>query len=316
MPKTEIQLRHKKVNSSNNLLYLSVLAFILISTTAIALNTDISDVITYVYPQKITKAYSDLPVLNENAKYPILSAQSVMAVDLTSGVTLYEKDPNKALLPASTTKILTALVAIDTYELEQVLKVGRINVEGQKMGLVAGEEIKFIDLLNGLLIYSANDAAEVLAQNHPGGRALFIGLMNKKVKDLGLTNSHFTNPVGLDDGAQYSTARDLIVVAKYAMQNSLFSEIVGTKEKIVKSVDGKFIHRLINLNKLLGTVEGVKGVKTGWTENARENLVTYVERDNRKVMIVVLGSSDRFGETKELVEWVYSNYKWEEVKPE
>src|SRR3989344_6560691 len=156
-----------KVNPNSNLLYLSTLAFILISTTTIALNTDISDVITYIYPQKATKVYSDLPILKDNAKYPILSAQSVMAVDLTSGVTLYEKDPNKALLPASTTKILTALVAIDTYEPEAVLKVGRINVEGQKMGLVMGEEIKFIDLLNGLLIYSANDAAEVLAQNHP-----------------------------------------------------------------------------------------------------------------------------------------------------
>ena len=146
-----------KKTSSNNLLYLSLLSFVLIATSAISLNSKFDVISTYIYSPKITKTYSDLPVLSENAKYPILSAQSVMAVDLTSGVTLYEKDPNKALLPASTTKILTALVAIDTYELEQVLKVGRINVEGQKMGLVTGEEIKFIDLLNGLLIYSAND---------------------------------------------------------------------------------------------------------------------------------------------------------------
>lgn len=308
MPKSKSQ-------PNSNFLYLSVLAFILISTTAISLNNGLDNIVTYIYPEKTTKTYSDLPVLAEGAKYPILSAQSVMAVDLTSGVTLYEKDPNKALLPASTTKILTALVAIDTYEPEQVLKVGKISVEGQKMGLVWGEEIKFIDLLNGLLIYSANDAAEVLAQNHPAGRAVFIGLMNKKVNDLGLTNSHFTNPVGLDDGAQYSTTRDLVVVAKYAMQNSVFAEIVNTKEITVKSVDGRFIHKLVNLNKLLGTVEGVMGVKTGWTENARENLVTYINRDNRKVMVVLLGSSDRFGETKELIEWIYSNYTWEKVIP-
>lgn len=308
MPKNKSQL-------DSNLLYLSLLAFVLISTSAIALNNGLDNIVTYIYPEKNTKAYSDLPVLNENAKYPTLSAQSVMAVDLTSGVTLYEKDPNKPLLPASTTKILTALVAIDTYQPEQVLKVGRISVEGQKMGLVTGEEIKFIDLLNGLLIYSANDAAEVLAQNYIGGRTMFISLMNKKVKDLGLTNSHFTNPVGLDDGEQYSTARDLIIVAKYAMQNPIFAEIVGTKEKTVKNIDGKISHRLVNINKLLGEVPGVMGVKTGWTENARENLVTYINRDNRKVMTVVLGSSDRFGETKELIEWIYSNYKWEEVKP-
>lgn len=293
-----------------------MLSFILIATSAIALNNGIENVVTYVFPEKKVKAYSDLPILKEDARYPVVSAQSVMAVDLVSGVTLYEKDPNKALLPASTTKILTALVALDTYEPEQVLKVGRISVEGQKMGLVTGEEIKFIDLLNGLLIFSANDAAEVLAQNHRGGRALFVGLMNKKVKDLGLTNSHFTNPVGLDDGAQYSTTRDLVIIAKYAMQNPTFAEIVGTKEKIVKSIDNRFTHRLSNINKLLGEVDGVKGVKTGWTENARENLVTYIERDNRKVMTVVLGSSDRFGETKELIEWIFSNYTWQEVKPE
>jgi serine-type D-Ala-D-Ala carboxypeptidase (penicillin-binding protein 5/6) len=300
----------------NKFLYLLMLSFVLISTTAISANTNINEIIKYITPQKNTKAYSDLPVLNEGAVYPIVSAQSVMAVDLTSGVTLYEKDPNKALLPASTTKIVTALVAIDTYLPDQVLKVGKVTVEGQKMGLVWGEEIKFIDLLNGLLIYSANDAAEVLAQNHPGGRDLFIGLMNKKVKDLGLTNTHFTNPVGLDSGAQYSTTRDLVVVAKEAMKNETFAEIVGTKEKIVKSVDNRFTHRLMNINKLIGEVDGVKGVKTGWTENARENLVTYIDRNNRKVMIVVLGSSDRFGETKELIEWVYGNYRWQEVKPE
>lgn len=299
----------------NQLLYLSILSFVFISTSAIALNNGLDEIVTYVFPEKITKAYSPLPTLKDGAKFPILSSQSVMAVDLTSGVTLYEKDPNKALLPASTTKIVTALVALDTYEENQVLKVGRVSVEGQKMGLVMGEEMKFIDLLNGLLIYSANDAAEVLAQNHPGGRALFIGLMNKKVKDLGLTNTHFTNPVGLDDGAQYSTTRDLVVVSKYAMKNPIFKEIVGTKEKTVYSVDNRFVHRLTNINKLLGTVPGVMGVKTGWTENARENLVTYVERENKKVMIVVLGSSDRFGETKELIDWIFDSYSWEEVKP-
>lgn len=303
-----------KPRQNNNLLYLSLLSFVLVSTTAISLNSGFDNIVTYIYPTK-NKVYSDLPVLKESAKYPILSAQSVMAVDLTSGVTLYEKDPNKALLPASTTKIVTALVAIDTYEPEQVLKVGKVAVDGQKMGLVINERIKFIDLLNGLLIYSANDAAEVLASNHPGGRDLFIALMNKKVKDLGLNNTHFSNPTGLDNGAQYSTTRDLVVVAKYSMENPIFAEIVGTKEKVVKSVDDKFKHKLVNINKLLGDVDGVKGVKTGWTENARENLVVYVERNNRKVMTVVLGSSDRFGETKELIEWIFDNYEWEEVIP-
>ncbi len=299
-----------------NLLYLALLTFILTSTTALSLSNNLDNITTHIFPEKKVKTYADLPTLKENARYPILSAQSVMAVDMVSGVTLYEKDPNKALLPASTTKIVTALVALDTYEPKQVLKVGRVTVEGQKMGLVQGEDMEFIDLLNGLLIYSSNDAAEVLASNHPGGRDFFIALMNKKVKDLGLSNTHFSNPTGLDNGAQYSTTRDLVVVSKYAMQNPIFAEIVATKEKVVKSADGKISHKLTNINKLLGTVPGVLGVKTGWTENARENLVTYINRDGRKVMIVVLASSDRFGETKELIEWIFENYSWKEVKPQ
>lgn len=302
--------------NKNKLLYLSMLSFILIATSAISLNNGIESVVTYVFPEKRVRAYSPLPILKDNASYPVLSAQSVMSVDLVSGVTLYEKDPNKALLPASTTKIVTALVAIDTYGENQVLKVGKTSVEGQKMGLVTGEEIKFIDLLNGLLIYSANDAAEVLAQNYPSGRDGFITAMNKKIKDLGLNNTHFSNPTGLDNGEQYTTTRDLIMVSKLAMKNPVFAKIVGTKEKTVKSVDGKISHRLVNINKLLDDVPGVLGVKTGWTENARENLVSYIDRDNKKVMTVVLGSSDRFGETKELIEWIYQSYSWTEVKPE
>ena len=208
---------------------------------------------------------------------------------------------------------MTALVSLDTYSSDQVLKVGKINIVGQKMGLVWGEEIKFIDLLKGLLIYSSNDAAEVLANNHPGGRELFIALMNKKAKDLGLNNTHFSNPSGLDEFNHYSTARDLITISKVAMKDPVFSKIVGTKEELVKSVNGKMSHKLVNINKLLGSVDGVLGVKTGWTENARENLVTYIDRNGKKVMIVVLGSSDRFGETKELIDWIYSNYSWEKV---
>ena len=154
-----------------------------------------------------------------------------------------------------------------------------------------------------------------MAQNYTGGRELFIALMNKKAKDLGLTNSHFSNPVGLDSVDQYSTTKDLIIISKVAMNNPVFAKIVGTKEKLIKSVDGRFTHRLTNINRLLGEVDGVKGVKTGWTEIARENLVTYIERDNRKIMIAVLGSQDRFGETKELIDWIFTNYSWSKVDP-
>ena len=97
------------------------------------------------------------------------------------------------------------------------------------------------------------------------------------------------------------------------MKNPLFSQIVGTKEKVVESYDGKIKHKLVNINELVGKVEGVLGVKTGWTQDARENLVTYIERDGSRVMIVLLASQDRFGETRELIDWIFENYEWREV---
>lgn len=304
-----------------NLLYLSLLSFVFIASSAISIasNTSIQkfnskEIVKEINTRFFNKKYSDLPTLKEGASFPILSSQSAVIIDMTSGITLYEKEPNKKLLPASTTKIMTALVALDTYQLDQELLVKNVKVEGQKMGLVVGEKIKFIDLLKGLLIYSANDAAEVLAQNHPAGRDVFIGLMNKKASDFGLRDTHFENPVGLDSVGQYSTTRDLVILSKQALKNQIFADIVKIKTDVVKSVDGVYTHRLTNINKLLGEVDGVMGVKTGWTENARENLVTYVVRDNRKIMLAVLGSSDRFGETKELIDWVFNNYTWESVE--
>src|SRR5258706_423742 len=160
----------------------------------------------------------------------------------------------------------------------------------------------------------ANDAAETLAQDYPGGYDAFINAMNTKAQDLSMTNSHFDNPVGLDGDGQRSTAKDLVRVSEVAMRNSEFAKVVGTKNITVHDDSTKFSYNLRNVNELLGSVPGVMGVKTGWTENARENLVTYIERDNHKIMIAILGSQDRFGETKELIDWIFTNYKWQEVK--
>jgi len=294
------------------LLYLSLLSFVFITSTALSLS---GGMVTSGRPPSASdnQLLASLPTLDAEATFPIISARAALAVDLDSGVTLYEKNPDKLLLPASTTKIITALVAMDYYPEEMVLKVGKFKVEGQKMGLVEGEEITVGNLLYGLLMFSANDAAEVLAQNFPGGRDSFIAAMNQKAQQLHLENSNFVNPSGLDGGNHFSTARDLVRVSQIAMENPKFAEIVGTKEKEIKSVDGLISHKLVNINELVGSVDGVLGVKTGWTEDARENLVTYIERDGKKIMIAVLASQDRFGETKELIEWIFDNYQWKEV---
>jgi D-alanyl-D-alanine carboxypeptidase len=306
----------KFFNNKNHFLYLSILVFVFVSTSALAISGQvvIPNQPFVNLPVKPSGVFPPNPVLAVSSSFPILSAQGALAVDLDSGVNLYEKNPDAKLLPASTTKIITALVALNTYSLDQVVTVGRINVVGQKMGLYQGEQITVENLFYGLLVYSANDAAEVLAQNFPGGYSAFVAAMNQKAIDLSMTNSHFDNPVGLDTDDQHSTARDLIRASEVAMRNPTFSKIVGTKQVTVTDVTGKSVYNLKNINELLGEIPGVLGIKTGWTENARENLVTYIEHDGHKVIIAVLGSQDRFGETRELIDWIFANYQWQEVK--
>lgn len=297
--------------------YLLIVSFIFIATSALSFKNfhKPNPAKASSSEKREVRVFSPVPVLDGNDHFPIMSAQSVLAIDIVSGVTLYEKNPDEKLLPASTTKIVTALVALDYYNLDQVLTVGNIKVEGQKMRLVSGEKMTVKDLLYGLLVFSANDAAEVLAENFPGGRKSFIAAMNLKAEELSLNNTYFSNPSGLEGLGHVSTARDLTRASEVALKNSFFRKVVATKEIQLTSVDGQIKHKIRNINELIGQVEGVLGVKTGWTENARENLVAYVERGNRKIMTVVLGSQDRFGETRELIEWIFSNYEWKEVAP-
>ncbi|OGM58843.1 hypothetical protein A3A75_06285 [Candidatus Woesebacteria bacterium RIFCSPLOWO2_01_FULL_39_10] len=301
------------------LFFLSLLSFFFIATSTLAITKFIPAFKNEISKVAPTENFENtslpmLPVLTGSNPSPSFTAHSVLAVDVSSQVNLYEKDPDSRVLPASTTKIVTALVAMDFSFPAEILTVGEeARIEGQKMGLVKGERILVEDLLYGLLVFSANDAAEVLANNYPGGRASFITAMNLKAEDLNLFNTSFNNPSGLDGNGLMTSARDLVRVAEFAMENSLFRKIVGTEEKVVEGSEGKFKHKLVNLNELLGKEEGVLGVKTGWTEGARENLVTYVDRDGKKIIIVVLGSQDRFGETKVLLDWIFENYEWKEV---
>lgn len=307
----------------DNFLYLLMVSFVFMATTALSLTKFSSTEPINISDAFARKNFPPLPVLSERVdSFPIFSAQAIMALDLESGLTLFEKNADIPHLPASTTKIMTAMVAMDYFSLKQELKVNGVSVEGQKMGLVSGEKILFEDLLYGLLIFSANDAAEVLAANYCKfeseqefcGREFFVEAMNQKAKELYLKNTTFKNPSGLEDYEHVSTARDLIRISKVAMKNELFAKIVSTEEYVATSTDGKYRHKLANINELIGKVDGVLGVKTGWTENARENLVTYIERGDRKIMIALLGSQDRFGETKELIDWVFESYEWVEIK--
>jgi D-alanyl-D-alanine carboxypeptidase len=301
----------------NYFLNFLILSFVFISTTALSLSITGSGkepqfpVVTFgkkIFPQN--------PVLKDGVStFPMISAQGVIVSDLGSGQVLYEKNSDSPLLPASTTKIVTALTAMDAFQPDQILTIPQgINVEGQKIGLFRGEQFRFEDLLEALLVYSANDAAMALALNYPGGYDSFVSAMNEKAKNLSMVNSNFENPVGLDSAGQTTTAKDLLRVSEVAMRNPVFERIVGLKTVDITDITGKNKYHLSNVNKLLDSVPGVAGIKTGWTENARENLVTYIERDGHKLIIVVLGSQDRFGETKELIDWIFASYEWQDVE--
>ncbi|MBI2268116.1 MAG: D-alanyl-D-alanine carboxypeptidase [Candidatus Blackburnbacteria bacterium] len=241
---------------------------------------------------------------------PVLSAKAVYVVDDESGEVLFSKNESEPVLPASTTKIATALVALTHYNLQDVLTVGKLDATGQTMDLQVGEEMSVENLLYGLLIFSANDAAEVLAQNYPGGRSNFIDAMNRLAKQQGLENTHFVNPVGFDEYLHFSSAQDLTKLAQYAIKNPVFAKIVATPEFSATNVDGTAVHKLANINELIGKVPGVLGIKTGWTESAGESLITLIERDGHKVVISLLGSADRFEETKVLLDWIFGSYEW------
>src|SRR3989344_5290426 len=208
-----------------------------------------------------------------------VSAAGVVVLDIDSLAYLYTRNENESLSPASTTKILTALVAIDTYELDEVLTVKTVINNGQDMGLVAGERMTVENLLFGLLIASGNDAAWTLAENYPGGTDAFVKAMNEKARKINLTSSTFTNPVGFDSPGHKMTPKDLARLAGFALTDKTIAKMVAIPQITVSDTTHTYFHPLVNINQLLGKIPGVGGIKTGWTEEAGENLVTLVERN-------------------------------------
>ena len=251
------------------------------------------------------------PVNTINAELPPeLTARAATVIDNTTGITLYEKNPGLKHLPASTTKLMTALVTLEGCWSGQIIKVGFVQKDGSLMGLSEGDSVTVENLLYGLLVPSGNDAAYTLAYSCADSYQDFISQMNKKAKSLGMTNTHFVNPAGYDDDLQYSTAADLTKLSRAAVANPLIAKIVKTKSIVVNDKTGIKTYFLENVNKLLGVVPGVEGVKTGRTEGSLENLVTKTTRNGHSVITIVLGSQDRFGESTSLIEWAFKNHNW------
>ncbi len=245
---------------------------------------------------------------------PQISAKSALVYDLTTGKTLYSKKPLEKLPMASLTKIMTSVVAIESKNKEDRYTVTKDALVGEdSMGLSEGEVLTLNELLYGLMLNSGNDAAEVLADNYPKGREQFVKAMNDKAQSLGLKNTYFTNPTGLEgDGDQSTTTYDLLVMTSYAMQYEIFRNVVSTFDYVIPYTDEHKEFYLENQTNLISSYPGVKGVKTGYTPEAGLCLVTYLEYKGHKIIGIILGSDNRREEMKELLDY---SLKFQGVTP-
>lgn len=253
---------------------------------------------------------------NDGVNAPYVSARSVVVQDAVSKTMMYSKNPDTLLMPASITKVMTALVALDYWsDPETVVEVkNEDRAIGQTIKLEKGERITLNNILYGLLVHSGNDAALAVADNYPGGYSAFVTAMNQKAKDLHLDHTTFKNPSGVEQYGHLTSSRDLAVLAASALQNPIIAKMAETKYIVVTDVTGTIIHDLESTNELLGVIPGLKGLKTGWTTLSGECLVSYIDRDGHKIIVVVLGSLDRFGDTTKLVDWAYRHHNW--ITPE
>ena len=257
--------------------------------------------------QPTTYSLQPVPFLKYSYS-PEITAQGVYILDLPSFTPILEKNIHEKFYPASVTKILTALTAYDLYKPDDIITVKKVINEGQVMELVTGEKITVENLLYGTLVHSGNDAAYTLAEHY--GEKKFVNLMNQKTQKLFMKNSHFTNSNGLDDFGQYSTPFDLALAARELLKNPYLKKIVSTKEIIISDVDYTHFHKLTNVNKLLGEIQGIGGLKTGYTENAGENLISFYKNNGHEFLIIILKSEDRFKDTTNIVQWIQENVSY------
>ena len=234
---------------------------------------------------------------------PAVDAAEALVVDEGSGTVLYAKNADQRWAPASTTKMMTALVALERGRLSDTVVIQPEDLAvASAIGLAPGETWTLEDLLYALLLPSDNAAALVIARHIAGSEQAFVALMNAKAAEWKLEGTHYANAHGLDDPQQYTTARDLAVIASHGLSQPEFARIVSTPQRQVKQ------RTLQNLNQLLGSYEGALGIKTGTTDAAGQCLVSAVSRPDGTVLCVVLGSSDRYRDSRALLDYYFANY--------
>lgn len=258
--------------------------------------------------EPLTEVFTNQVSDYTSVKPPKIEAGAAIVIDSESGRVLFEKNAYSRRAIASTTKIMTAIVAIENGNLNDRVKVSKraASIWGSTIKLRAGEELTLKELLYGMMIKSGNDAAIAVAEHVGGSVENFIEMMNEKARSLGLKNTAFKTPHGLDANGHYSTAYELALITQYALKNPVFSKIVGTQST---SITGR---NLFSTNEMLSLYPGADGVKTGYTGKAGRCLVTSATRNNFRIISVVLfcsSRSKRAQSSKSILDYAFNNYK-------
>lgn len=288
------------------------LTFILIlSNTMQIMSYDEAEILAeWQYYNEVQEEISAASV--DPTEIPKTDSRAVVVYDRTSKTVIYGKNENDKRAMASTTKIMTATLLLENADLSTEVTVSKnaASVGGSRLGLKAGDKIILNDLLFGLMLCSGNDCAVQIAETVGGSVENFAKMMNAKAKQIGLTNTKFVTPHGLDADGHYTTATELAILTDYALDNPAFAKVVSTKNYTV-NINGH-LKELNNTNELLGYLEGVNGVKTGFTNNALRCLATSTLRNNFNIITIVLGADTRKIRTKDtikLIEYTYANYE-------
>ncbi|ANB61925.1 D-alanyl-D-alanine carboxypeptidase family protein [Anoxybacteroides amylolyticum] len=256
----------------------------------------------------------------QRTKAQDVSAQSAILMEQTSGRVLFEKDAHTKRRIASITKIMTAILAIESGKLDETVTVSAraVRAEGSSIYLKEGEKIKLRDLVYGLMLRSGNDAAVAIAEHVGGSMEGFVFLMNQKAAEIGMRDTHFANPHGLDDAENhYSTAYDMALLMRYAMHNKTFRKISGTKVYRAPNPDENWDRIWRNKNKLLTNLyEYCTGGKTGYTKRAKRTLVTSAEKDGLELIAVTLNAPDDWNDHISMYEYGFDHYVLAKVSKE
>lgn len=239
-----------------------------------------------------------------------ISAHGVVLMDVHSGRVLYEKNADQKMRIASLTKIMTAIVAIENGDLEEMISTSDFayGTEGSSIYLKKGEKLSLEDMLYGLMLRSGNDAAVAIAEHIGGSVEGFTFLMNEKAAYLGMNGSHFMNPHGLDHKEHYSTPRDMAILTAYALKNPIFKKIVGTKVKSAPLEGESWDRKWLNKNKLLNMYPYADGVKTGYTKLAKRCLASSATKDGMQLAIITLNAPDDWNDHIQLFDYAFEHY--------